>query len=99
MRFLRLHGYDVRAFDSAEAWLVSIFPADCAIVDINLLGLSGFELDEQLRVKGLRIPTVFITAHDEPRARGPLPPRWLILHKPLDEKQLLEAIDRANRGQ
>ena len=96
-RFLGSYGYVVRAFDSAEAWLACIAPADCAIVDINLPGMSGFELDEQLRVNGHRIVTVFITAHDETRACGPLPPRRLILQKPLDERRLLDAIERALR--
>jgi len=91
-RFLRLHGYGVRAFDSAEAWLAGICPADGAIIDINLPGMSGLELDERLRREGRAIPTVFITAHDEP---GPAPESRIILQKPLDEQSLLDAIEHA----
>ena len=65
-RLLCSRGYGVRAFDSAEAWLAGICPADGAIIDINLPGMSGLELDDQLRRGGRAIPTVFITAHDEP---------------------------------
>ena len=91
-RFLSLHGYGVRAFDSAEAWLAGICPADGAIIDINLPGMSGLELDERLRREGRAIPTVFITAHDEP---GPAPESRTILQKPLDEQSLLDAIEHA----
>jgi FixJ family two-component response regulator len=88
-RFLCMHGYDVRAFDSAEAWLAEIYPADGAIIDINLSGMSGLELDERLRREGRVIPTVLITAHDEP---GAAPANRIILQKPLDAQSLLDAI-------
>jgi FixJ family two-component response regulator len=89
-RFLGLHGYGVRAFDSAEAWLAGNCPADVAIVDINLPDMSGFELDERLRREGRAIPTVFITAQDE---LGPAPASRIILQKPLDPQSLLDAIE------
>ena len=87
-----MHGYGVRAFDSAEACLAGICPADGAIVDINLAGMSGLELDERLRREGRAMPTVFVTAHDEP---GRAPENRLILKKPLDEQSLLDAIEHA----
>jgi len=85
-------GYGVRAFDSAEAWLADVYPADGAIVDINLPGISGLELGERLRREGRALPTVFITAHDEP---GPAPTGRVILHKPLDAQALFGAIENA----
>jgi len=91
-RFLGLHGYAVRAFDSAEAWLAAICPVDVAIIDINLPGVSGLELDDRLRREGRAIPTVFITAHDEP---GAAPASRIILQKPLDAQSLLDAIEHA----
>ena len=90
-RLLCSRGYGVRAFDSAEAWLAGICPADGAIIDINLPGMSGLELDERLRREGRAIPTVFITAHDEPRPAT----RRVILQKPLDPQALLDAIEQA----
>jgi len=91
-RFLSLHGYGVRSFDSAEAWLAGIQPADGAIIDINLPGMSGLELDARLRREGRAIPTVFITAHDEPE---PAPASQVILRKPFDAQSLLGAIEHA----
>jgi FixJ family two-component response regulator len=90
-RLLCSCGYGVRAFDSAEAWLAGISPADGAIIDINLPGVSGLELDERLQREGRAIPTVFITADDE---AGPATSR-VILHKPLDAQALLDAIEHA----
>jgi len=90
-RWLYSRGYGVRAFDSAEAWLAGLCPADAAIIDINLPGMSGLELDDRLRREGRAIPTVFITAHDEP---GPATSR-VILQKPLDAQALLDAIEHA----
>jgi two-component system response regulator FixJ len=94
-RFLCLHGYGVLAFDSAEAWLAGICPVDVAIIDINLPGMSGIELDDRLRREGRAIPTVFITAHDEP---GPAPASRIILQKPIDAQPLLEAIEHVLAG-
>jgi len=90
-RLLFVCGYGVRAFDSAEAWLAGICPADAAIIDINLPGMSGLELDDWLSRDGREIPTVFITAHDEPR---PATSR-VILQKPLDAHALLDVIEEA----
>jgi FixJ family two-component response regulator len=91
-RFLRCCGYGVRAFESAEAWLAGICPADAAIIDINLPVMSGLELDGLLRREGRAIPTVFITAHDEP---APASQSRLILRKPVDPQALLDAIAHA----
>jgi FixJ family two-component response regulator len=88
-RLLCSCGYGVRAFDSAESWLAAICPADGAIIDLNLPGMSGLELDERLKREGRAIPTVFITALDEP---GLVTSR-VILQKPLDAQTLLDAIE------
>lgn len=94
-RFLRLHGYDVIAFESAEAWLSAMTPVDGAVLDINLPGMTGLELDERMRRDGHSIPTVFITAHDESGARGM---NRVILPKPLDTQRFLDALQRELDG-
>jgi FixJ family two-component response regulator len=95
-RFLRSHGHQVHAFESAEAYLARSCEADCAILDIDLPGISGLQLHERLRQEGRGIPIVFITAHDELRmvaaVKGTQSP---LLRKPLDEHVLLDAIARA----
>jgi FixJ family two-component response regulator len=66
-RLLNAHGFATQAYDSAEAFLA------CAelgkyfglVLDINLKGMSGIELQRQLVASGSRLPVVFITASDD----------------------------------
>jgi FixJ family two-component response regulator len=95
-RFLRSAGHDVHVFESAEAYLALRCDADCAILDVKLPGLNGFELEERMRREGRHTPVVFITANDElgslaARGRTHAP----LLRKPIDEGGLLDAITRA----
>ena len=99
-RFLRSHGHRVHVFDSAEAYLARTCEADCAILDIDLPGISGLELNERLKQEGREIPIVFITAHDELGALAAVKgTNWPFLRKPLDEHVLLDAIARATADQ
>jgi FixJ family two-component response regulator len=95
-RLLRSYGHHVRVFDSAEAFLASDCAADCVILDLELPGLNGLELEERLRQEGRRLPVVFITAHDELALRAAVhQPHRPFLKKPIDEDGLLDAIARA----
>ena len=70
-RLLRGAGFDPKGFGSAETFLAD--PArtsfGCLLVDIQLTGMSGLELQRQLQAEGSRTPLIFITAHDDPSAR------------------------------
>jgi len=70
-RLLRGAGFDPKGFESAETFLAD--PArtsfGCLLVDIQLTGMSGLELQRQLQAEGSRMPLIFITAHDDPAAR------------------------------
>lgn len=69
-RLLRAAGYEARAYHSAEAFLAdSARPAfECVLLDIQLEGMSGFELQEELAAGDAKTPVIFITAHDGPEA-------------------------------
>jgi FixJ family two-component response regulator len=71
-RLLRGAGFDPSGFESAESFLAA--PArsafGCLLVDIELTGMSGLELQRQLQTEGSHVPLVFITAHDEPAYRA-----------------------------
>ena len=98
-RFLRSYGHDVQAFDSAEAYLADHCEPDCAILDLELPGLSGLELEQRLRVRGCRIPVVFVSAHEDLAVRTKAAqPDAQFLRKPLDEAGLLAAIAHATGG-
>jgi FixJ family two-component response regulator len=95
-RLLRLADYEVDAFGSGEEFLASLDsrrPA-CAILDVNLPGLSGLEVQVRLRAGHRHIPVVFITASDDrtlddaARSSGGV----RLLRKPFSNAQLLEAL-------
>ena len=70
-RLLRAAGMQPTTYPSAEAFLADPkHPQfDCLVLDVQLLGMSGLELQKQLDVEGIATPILFITAHDDPHAR------------------------------
>ena len=60
-------GLKVEAFDSAQAFLRSFDPPrpGCLVLDVRMPGISGLELHRHLVSRGIRIPTLLITAHAE----------------------------------
>lgn len=65
-----LSAWDMRAvtYPSAEAFLEDVHRSalDCLILDVQLGGMSGFDLEARLRETGVPVPIIFITAHDTP---------------------------------
>jgi FixJ family two-component response regulator len=95
-RMLTAWGHSVQLFASAEEFLAHEVTADCLILDIHLPGLTGFELEERMRLAGRCAPVVFISAHQDPAAQAAfvrIGRPWL--RKPIDEGRLLDAIARA----
>ena len=66
-RLLHASGYHPVTYLSAEAFLDDAKrPAfDCLVVDIQLGGMSGIELGQHLLERGVTIPLIFLTAHEE----------------------------------
>jgi FixJ family two-component response regulator len=63
-RLLRLADYDVDMFASGEEFLAAIDARhpDCVVLDINMPGPSGFEVQSRLKSAHVNIPVVFIAA-------------------------------------
>jgi len=70
-RLLTAAGIASTIYPSAEAFLTDslIREPDCLILDIQLGGMSGLELQRSLHATDRHIPLIFITAHDEPELR------------------------------
>ena len=70
-RLLRAAGYQPRSFSSAESFLEYSFSPEpaCLLLDIQLGGMSGFELQRQLTLAGRSVPVIFITARDDDESR------------------------------
>jgi FixJ family two-component response regulator len=62
---------DVEAFASAEEFLASerLHDTSCLILDVNLPGMSGFELQNHLNAERRGIPIIFITAQADEASR------------------------------
>ena len=98
---LREFGFAVRAFSSAEEFLASdcVDQTKCLLLDIAMPGMTGRDLQRELRARQQEIPIVFITAlRDET-----VPPRVLdhgaveCLSKPFSDTALLQALHAALR--
>lgn len=64
-RSLRMRGFTVEAYDSAQAFLDG-YDADnlaCLVLDYGLPGMTGLELQEHINRKGYLLPIIFITGH------------------------------------
>ena len=67
-RLLSAAGISPIAYESAEVFLSdgTNGDPDCLILDIELGGMSGLDLQRALWAVGREIPIIFITAHEEP---------------------------------
>lgn len=96
---LRSHDHEVLLFSSAESLLRSETPprADCLLIDASLPGSSGFELQRQLRERGVDTPVIFMTGYDDDSLRALALSEGAIgcLSKPFEEEDLLLALERA----
>jgi FixJ family two-component response regulator len=94
-------GYAVRAFSSAEEFLASdcIGLTKCLILDIAMPGMSGPDLQQELKLRRQEIPIVFITAHGDNTVRPRLLEQGAVecLFKPFSDTALREALNTALR--
>lgn len=95
-RAIRLAGFEVETFASAEALLARGIPGDraCLVLDIDLPGMKGTELRRTLVDSGRDLPTIFITAlgsEAAAKALASLQP-VTVLCKPFNKNELLDAI-------
>jgi FixJ family two-component response regulator len=98
---LRELGYSVRAFSSAEEFLASdcVGETRCLILDIAMPGMTGPDLQQELKVRGQEIPIVFITAQADETVRLRLLEQGAVecLFKPFSDTALFEALNAAFR--
>jgi FixJ family two-component response regulator len=94
---LREFGYAAETFSSAEEFLASRFveKTGCLIADIAMPGMSGPELQSELKRREHRVPIIFITAHGLERIRADLMEQGAVacLSKPFSDEALLKALN------
>ena len=95
-RLIESFGFRTAAFESAEMFLTSgqLHDTSCLIVDVQMPGMDGLQLQSQLATVGCRIPIIFITAYDnhESRERAMQAGAVAFLGKPFTDEQLLQTI-------
>ena len=98
---LREFGFDAQAFSSAEEFLVSRYLKEtkCLILDVAMPGMSGPDLQRELKLQRRDIPIVFITAHRDTTAGLHALDEGAVrcLFKPFSETDLLDALNAALR--
>lgn len=101
-RLLRAHGYAVEAFYSAESYLARTSTArvDCLLLDVNLDGMSGLELQRQLGLSSSPVPIVFMTGRREANVEQHAREQGCaaFLYKPFDGRVMANAIETALAG-
>ena len=95
-RLLDAAGFDKALFESAEAFLASKPDREwsCLIVDVQLKGMSGIDLQRKLRSEGLKAPVIVITAHgsDAIRERAEQAGCAAFLTKPFNGDSILALL-------
>jgi FixJ family two-component response regulator len=99
-RLLGTRSYIAKTYQSAAQFLDSLAegPPDCLIVDLQMAEMTGLELQQKLNARGLRIPTIIITAHNESGMRERCKSAGAIayLSKPVHNTSLFAAIEAAH---
>lgn len=98
---LREFGFATRAFSSAEEFLASdgVALTRGLILDVAMPGMTGFDLQRELKLRGYGIPIVFISAQKDEvlRKRALQQGAVEFLFKPFSDTALLQALNTALR--
>lgn len=99
-RRLKLAGYDVATYAAAQELLDKVQDLEasgCILLDVQIPGLSGPDLQSRLAELGSRLPIVFLTGHADTATtvRAIKAGAEDFLTKPVSSDQLLGAIERA----
>jgi len=99
---LREFGFAARAFSSAKEFLSSdcVDQTRCLLLDVFMPGMTGPELQRELKLRQQYIPIVFMTAKRNETVRPQVLEQGAVecLFKPFSDTALLDAINAAIRA-
>ena len=99
---LKEFGFEAQAFSSAEEFLASGSMAEtrCLVLDVAMPGMTGPDLQRELKNRDQSIPIVFITAQRDEAVRPRLIAQGAVdcLFKPFEPTDLLQALNTALRA-
>ena len=98
---LREFGFAAHSFSSAEEFLTSdsLVQTRCLILDIAMPGMTGFDLQRELKLRGHSIPIIFISGQKDEVVRRRAFQQGAVefLFKPFSDTSLLQALNTALR--
>ena len=98
---LREFGFEAQTFSSAEEFLTSeaVDDTNCLVLDVAMPGMSGPDLQRELKFREQSIPIIFITAQRDSTVRPRLIGEGAVecLFKPFEPNDLLQALNTALR--
>ena len=101
-RLVKSLGFTAHTFASAQDFLQSprLNDTSCLIVDVQMPGINGVELQSLLIAKGNHTPMIFITAFPDEGTRRQVLERGALcfLSKPCDGSTLIRYLDMALKG-
>ena len=98
-RLVRSLGMDAETFTSGQEFIAVLetmpsFNVDCVVLDVQIPGLNGMEINERLAGFNSRLPVIFITAYDEAGAceRALASGAIAFLRKPFNDELLIDTL-------
>jgi two-component system, LuxR family, response regulator FixJ len=93
------HGMTVRCFDSAEAFLATgaDSTSTCIVSDVRMPGMSGLDLQRELKARSCSVPFILITGHGDiaMAVSAMREGAFDFVEKPYDAEQLIASIEKA----
>jgi FixJ family two-component response regulator len=101
-RLVRSLSMDGETFSSGQQFLDLVdampsFRPDCLVLDVQMPGMNGLEVQDRLATSGNAVPVVFITAHDEVGVREKALAAGAVafLRKPFDDELFIKTLEAA----
>jgi FixJ family two-component response regulator len=98
-RMLRASSFEVSIYRSGEDFLDSLKTVvpDCAVLDFQMPGLTGRDVQRAISIAKLSLPIIIVTAHDQPSLREKVLADGAVAYftKPLRRDTLIAALQQA----
>jgi FixJ family two-component response regulator len=98
-RLVRSLGMEADTFASGREFIDRVeatpsFQPDCVVLDVQMPGINGLEVQERLASSGNSLPVIFITAHDEAgvRDRALTAGAVAFLRKPFNDELFIKTL-------
>ena len=98
---MKRHGFRVEVFPDARAFLkrYNAEMAGCLVVDLNMPGMSGLDLQQYLKEHGVLLPVIFLSGRaDVPKAVKAVKEGAIdFIEKPFDYRRVVELVEEGIR--